>query len=462
MDIVMTDSTSIVILAAGKGTRLKMDIPKPLAPLHDKKLIDYVIESAKDFGDLFMVTGHQGELVKEHIQESWKDLKANYIHQTEQLGTGHAVRMYFEQAPDADKYAYTIVACADTPLLTKDVFQTLKDEVAKGFDAVCASFIEENPTGYGRIVRAEKGFSIVEEKDANDEQRKITEVNSGLYIFKTCYLKDHIFNLDSDNKAGEFYLTDTCKAGTNVQPLVFKDKNLFLGVNDLYQLSVAEKRYRNRVMKSLLVEGVRILDMSHSYIYTKDIGIASVIYPNVHIDSKTKIGSNVIIEPGCIINNSVVEDGVHLKAYTYLTDAIVRKDAKVGPMAQLRPGSDIGEGSKLGNFVEIKKSKLNKKVSVSHLSYVGDAEIGQNVNIGCGFITCNYDGANKHKTIIGEGSFIGSDCQMIAPVKIGKEAYIGSGSTINKDVPDGAFALARERQVTKEDMAKMFIKKKKQ
>lgn len=457
----MADLTSIVILAAGKGTRLKMDVPKPLAPLHNKTLIDYVIDSAKDFGDLYMITGHQSDLVKEHIEASWKDLDAKYVHQAEQLGTGHAVRMYFEQVNDADKYNYTIVACADTPLLTKEVFQTLIDEANKGFDAVCASFIEDSPTGYGRIVRGDKGFSIVEEKDATDEQRTITEVNSGLYIFKTSYLKSHIFNLDSNNKGGEFYLTDTCKKEANVKPLVFEDKNLFLGINDLYQLSVADRKLRNRNMHYLLREkGVRIIDPSHSYIYSNEIEVGSVIYPNVHIDSNTKIGKNVTIEPGCIINNSVIEDGVHLKAYTYLTDSVVRKNAKVGPMSQLRPGSDIGEGSKLGNFVEVKKSTLDKNVSVSHLSYVGDAEIGKNVNIGCGFITCNYDGANKHKTIIGEGSFIGSDCQMVAPINIGKEAYVGSGSTINKNVPDGAFAIARERQVTKDGLAKKFIKKK--
>jgi bifunctional UDP-N-acetylglucosamine pyrophosphorylase/glucosamine-1-phosphate N-acetyltransferase len=353
------------------------------------------------------------------------------------------------------------VACADTPLLTEDVFQTLNDEIEKGFDAVCASFIEETPLGYGRIVRSNKGFTIVEEKDATDAQRKITEVNSGLYIFKTQYLNDHIFNIDSNNKGGEFYLTDTCKADANVKPLVFEDKRMFLGVNDLYQLSVADKYYRNTKMRNLLIEGVRILDMSHSYIYTEEIGVGSIIYPNVHIDVDCKIGKNVTIEPGCIINNSIIEDNVHLKAYTYLTDSIVRNSAKVGPMSQLRPGSDIGEGSKLGNFVEVKKSKIAKNTSVSHLSYVGDAEIGSDVNIGCGFITCNYDGANKHKTIIGDGSFIGSDCQMVAPITIGKEAYIGSGSTVNKDVPDGAFAIARARQTTKEDMARKFIKKKK-
>lgn len=457
----MSNLTSIVILAAGKGSRLKMDVPKPLAPLHKNSLIDYVIKSAKNFGDLYLVTGHQGELVQEHMSKTWPELEVNYVNQEEQLGTGHAVRTYFEQVTTAKNYKYTIVACADTPLLTEDVFQTLNDEIEKGFDAVCASFIEETPTGYGRIVRSNKGFTIVEEKDATDEQRKITEVNSGLYIFKTQYLNDHIFNIDSNNKGGEFYLTDTCKADANVKPLVFEDKRIFLGVNDLYQLSVADKYYRNRNMRNLLIEGVRILDMSHSYIYTEQIGVGSVIYPNVHIDVDCKIGKNVTIEPGCIINNSIIENNVHLKAYTYLTDSIVRNSAKVGPMSQLRPGSDIGEGSKLGNFVEVKKSKIAKNTSVSHLSYVGDAEIGSDVNIGCGFITCNYDGANKHKTIIGDGSFIGSDCQMVAPITIGKEAYIGSGSTVNKDVPDGAFAIARARQTNKEDMAHKFIKKKK-
>lgn len=458
----MADTNSIVILAAGKGTRLKMDIPKPLAPVGDLTLVDFVIEAAKDFGKLHLITGHQKELVESHINDKWPNLDAEFIFQKEQLGTGHAVKTYFEGATNPDKYEYTVVACADTPLLTKETFESLLSEIKNGFDAVCATFIEENPTGYGRIIRSDKGFSIVEEKDATDEQRKVQEVNSGLYIFKTSYLKDHIFNLKSDNNAGEFYLTDTCKEDANVKPLIYEDKDTFLGVNDLYQLATADRILRWRNMKILQLEvGVRLIDLSHTYVYTANVGVGSVIYPNVQIDSKTVIGKNVTIEAGCIINNSIIEDGVHLKAYTYLTDAIVRKEAVIGPMSQLRPGSDIGEGSKLGNFVEIKKSKLDKKVSVSHLSYVGDAQVGQNVNIGCGFITCNYDGANKHKTIIGEGSFIGSDVQTIAPVNIGKNAYVGSGSTINKDVPDEAFAIARERQVTKEGMAKRFIKKKK-
>lgn len=457
----MTDLISVVVLAAGKGTRLKMDVPKPLAPIQNKTLLDYVLEASASFGDHYLVTGHQGELVKAHLANHWKELKTSYIEQKEQLGTGHAVRTYFEQNSNADKYKYTIVACADTPLLTKEVFHSLIQEVKKGFKAICASFIENNPTGYGRIIRGEKGFKIIEEKDANESEREVKEVNSGLYIFETEYLKKHIFNLDSNNKAGEFYLTDTCKIDANVEALVFEDKNLFLGVNDLLQLSIAESRIRTRFHKELLLNGVRMIDPSHSYVYTTNIKSGTTIFPNVHIDEFSKIGASVIIEPGCIIKNSTIEDGVHLKAYTYITDSIVRNSAKVGPMSQLRPGSDIGEGSKLGNFVEIKKSQIGKNTSISHLSYVGDAEVGSNVNIGCGFITCNYDGASKHKTLIGDGAFIGSDCQMIAPIEIGKDAYIGSGSTLNQSVPEGAFAIARQRQVTKEKMAKKFMKTKK-
>jgi len=457
----MTKLISIVILAAGKGTRLKMDVPKPLAPIHNKVLLDYVLESSSGIGDITLITGHQSELVEAHVNKNWKSLNCKFIEQKEQLGTGHAVMTYFEANADAAKYEYTLVMCADTPLITKDILEQLVVESQNGFDAVCATFVDENPTGYGRIIRSEKGFSIVEQKDANAEQLAITEVNSGLYIFKTAFLKSHMGNLSNDNKSGEFYLTDTFKAGANISPLQFAEKELFMGVNDLFQLGIAGRLLLQNNIRYLLREkGVRIIDLSHSYIYTPNVGRQTVIYPNAHIDAESIIGENVTIEPGCFIVNSTIKDGAVIKANTYITDSIVHENAKIGPMAQLRPGSEIGEGSKLGNFVEIKKSKVGKNTSVSHLSYLGDAEIGDNVNIGCGFITCNYDGAKKHKTIIGDGSFIGSDCQMVAPINIGKEAYVASGSTINKDVPDGAFAIARSRQETRESMAKRFIKKK--
>lgn len=456
----MSNNVAVVILAAGKGTRLKMDVPKPLAPLHKRVLLDYVLDSVDGLGDIYLITGHQNDLVESHVNQNRPELPSKFILQKEQLGTGHAVRTYFEGNPDSEKYDYTLVMCADTPLITKDILEELKEEISKGPDAVAATFEESTPFGYGRIIRAEHGFTIVEEKDATDEQRLIKEVNSGLYIFKTSYLKSHIFDIDSNNKAGEFYLTDTFKEDANVKAHLFADKSYFMGVNDLYQLARAERGLVQRNIRKLLIEGVRVLDPSHTYIYSKNVGIGSVIYPNVHIDETSTIGKNVTIEPGCFVVNSVIEDGATLKANTYVTDSIVGNGAKIGPMAQLRPGSEIGAGAKLGNFVEVKKSKIDENTSVSHLSYVGDAEIGREVNIGCGFITCNYDGANKHKTIIGDGSFIGSDSQMIAPITIGKECYVASGSTINQNMNDGAFAIARGRQTTKDGMARRFIKKK--
>lgn len=453
----MTDKISIVILAAGKGTRLKLKFPKPLAPLENKKLVDYVIDAAQGLGDISLVIGHQGEMIKDHF----KGKHFNYVEQKEQLGTGHAVQTYFDQTNNADEYKYTLVMCADTPLLTKDILSELLSEVKeKKLDAIAATFIDKNPKGYGRVIRGAKGFKIVEQKDASDSEQLIEEVNAALYVFKTDYLKKHIYGINSSNNANELYLTDTFSFNSNVEAKLYEDKDAFLGINDLYQLSVADRKLRKRNARLLMVYGVRFIDPSHSYVYSSKIGEGSVLYPNVHIDSESIIGENVTIEPGCIIRNSTIKSNTIIKAYTYITDSIVHANAKVGPMAQLRPGSDIGEGSKLGNFVEIKNSVVLKNSSISHLSYVGDAEIGNNVNIGCGFITCNYDGASKHKTIIGDGSFIGSDCQMVAPIEIGKESYIGSGSTINKNVPDGAFAIARSRQENKEGLAKRFIKKK--
>lgn len=458
----MSGKIAVVILAAGKGTRLKMDLPKPLAPLHKRVLIDYVTDSLKDLGDLYYITGHQNEFVEDHINKNFKN-KINYsfIHQKEQLGTGHAVRTYFENNKKSSEYEYTIVTCADTPLLTKDIFEKLLTEIKSGKDAVCATFMTKDPFGYGRIKRFEKGFEIVEQKDASVEDAKILEVNSGLYIFKTNYLEDHIFKILSNNKAGEFYLTDTFKREANVEPLMFEDSLSFLGVNDLYQLSQAERGVIMQATKHLLSHvGVRVIDPSHTYIYSKSIGRQTVVYPNVTIDEDSKIGEMVIIEQGCIIQNSIIDDGAHIKANSYITDSHVKAGAKIGPMAHLRPGSIIGEKSKLGNFVEIKKSTIGKNTSISHLSYVGDAEIGNDVNLGCGFITCNYDGANKLKTVIGDGSFIGSDTQMIAPITIGKDCYVASGSTINKSMNDGDFAVGRARQETKAGLAKKFIKKK--
>ena len=459
-----------VILSAGAGTRMNLSVPKPLAPFLGKCLVDYPLsESLKMMNSIAdsksftgIVTGHGKELVENYINSNYSDQKISYAFQAEQLGTAHALRCYFDQIDDAKKCEYTLVMCADTPLIKSDSLTALYQEAkSKGLDGVAATFEVTSPKGYGRIIRSSnKGFHIVEEKDASDEERKVQEVNSGMYVLKTSFILDHLYSIGSSNKAGEFYLTDLFKDDYNVAPILFESASSFVGVNNLEQLEKAEITMRKRLILSLRERGVRFVDSRHTYINTSEIGKGSFIHPNVSIDNLSKIGEGVTLEPGCIIVNSVIEDGVTVKAYSHLEEVILRKNSVVGPYARLRPGADIGEESKIGNFVEIKKSKLDKGVKVSHLSYVGDAEIGEETNIGCGFITCNYDGANKHKTKIGKKSFIGSDSQTVAPVTIGDECFVASGSTVTHDMNDGSFAISRTKQVTKEAMAKRFLKSK--
>ncbi len=461
----MSDKINIVLLAAGKGTRLNIDIAKPLCPANGKTLVDYVIEELAEIEiekKLYVVVGHKAENVETHICENFPNLDKKFILQKEQLGTGHAVKTFLDESPEAKDAEFTIVVCADTPLIKKNTYDQLINKIKNDdLQAVCATFKLANPTGYGRIVHADKGFKIIEEKDASDEIKKINEVNSGLYIFKTEHINSYINNLNKENNSNEYYLTDLVEPGLDVATLCYKDSLEFTGVNNLIQLEQIEKELRRRKLEELQLSGVRFINSDSVYIeQTVRIERECTIYPNVVLMGKTSIGQHSIIESGTTIKNSTVAANSIIKSNSYLEGAMVGERSAIGPMARLREGSVIGEACKIGNFVETKKVNFENGVKVSHLSYLGDADIGENTNIGCGFVTCNYDGANKHKTTIGKNSFIGSDCQVVAPIKIGSDAYIGSGSTINKDVPDGAFAIARERQTTKENMAKIFIKKK--
>ena len=463
----MNFSIGAVILAAGEGKRLKLDAPKPLAPCLDKKLVDFPIRELKKFfsqnnlsGNITAVVGHQRELVKAYIEKNNSDVV--FAIQEKQLGTADALRAYFNSSSATLNYDYTLVICADTPVVSSveltEMLTLLKNE---NLDAVAASFIEHNPKGYGRIVRGSKGFHIVEEKDASDEIRKISEVNSGLYILKTKYVHEHLKAVDANNKSGEFYLTDVFKDGLNVKAHCFPNGDVFLGVNTLEQLERVEGALRESIKSNLRANGVRFIDSSHCYIDSEvEIGEGSVIYPNTFITGKTRIGKNVVVEMGAQISSSILEDNTKVLAHSILEGATVRTKASVGPFARLRPGADIGPEAKIGNFVEIKKSVLDKGVKVSHLSYVGDAFIGEETNIGCGFITCNYDGVHKHVTKIGKNCFIGSDSQTVAPVEIGDDCFVASSSTITKNMPNGAFAISRTQQTTKEGMAHRFIKKK--
>lgn len=463
----MKMSVGAVILAAGEGKRLKLSAPKPLAPCLDKKLVDYPLLQLNEFFkrqnldfQTTVVVGHRRDEVRQYLERSHQDLK--FAIQREQLGTADALKSYFEADVKNTDYDFTIVACADTPLITSSELETMFAYlINNNLDAVAATFTEENPYGYGRILRGACGFSIVEEKDASEVERKICEVNSGLYIFRTRYVLDHLKKVSSQNHSREFYLTDVFKIGLNVAPLHFEEKKTFLGVNNLAQLEEVEASLRERIRQYHRENGVRFIDAKTTYIdIDVKIGREAIIFPNVYLSGKTVIGTRSIIEAGAIIIDSEVHEDVVVHAYSHLEDVVIYSRASVGPFARLRPGTSVGAESKIGNFVEMKKAILEKGVKISHLSYVGDAFIGEETNIGCGFITCNYDGASKQITRIGKNCFIGSDSQTVAPVSIGDDCFVASSSTITKSMPTGAFAISRGQQVTKENLAYRFIKKK--
>ena len=465
----MSDQMNMVILAAGKGTRLKIDTPKPLLTALGKPLVEHVCHELLSFtknnnlrASLNFVVGHAKEQVESFLESKFSAEKPSFSWQKEQLGTGHALQVFFENNPNAWNSKYTLVACTDTPLLRAEIYTKLLNHLTdEKLDAVAATFKVQDPKGLGRVERGERGFKIIEEKDATENQRLISEVNSAVYIFKTETIKKKLSSLSSDNKSSEFYLTDIFSIGDNVMPILFEKAEDFLGVNTLIELERAQKILSSRKKTKLALAGVRFYDSATTYVESDvEVLAGAVIHPGVCLYGKTKIGSDCIIENGVILRDSQIGAGTRILANSYIEKAQIDENCSIGPMARIREGSIIKDECRIGNFVETKKVELHKGVKVSHLSYVGDAEIGTQTNIGCGFITCNYDGAKKHKTKIGSHSFIGSDCQMIAPITIGDEVFIGSGSTINKNVPDKAFAIAREKQVIKEDKARLFLKKK--
>jgi bifunctional UDP-N-acetylglucosamine pyrophosphorylase/glucosamine-1-phosphate N-acetyltransferase len=460
---------SVVVLAAGKGTRMKLDMPKALAPALGLGLIDFVLNETEEFlnsinekSPICVVVGHKKEMIEAHLQK--RPSKYSFAWQKEQKGTADALKVAFHDHPELWNTDFIMVSCADTPLVDKKIFEKMWSHLKENpeLKAVAASFISKNPHGYGRIVRNAKkiGFKIKEEKDADSEEKKITEVNAAFYIVKTSHLKDVLEKIDNKNNSGEFYLTNIFQEDYLVEALSF-DEKYFMGVNTLEQLSEIQEVLLNRKRTMLMQNGVQFILPQTTYIdWLVQINEGTVIYPNVCIEGKTKIGKNCIIESGTVIKKSIIENDVQILSNSYIDSALIHGHTSIGPMARIRPDTEIGENAKIGNFVEIKKSKINKGSKVSHLSYVGDATIGENSNIGCGFITCNYDGKNKHQTIIGNNTFIGSDCQTIAPVEIGDNAFVAAGSTITQNVPSESFAIARAKQVNKDGAAKRFLKSK--
>ena len=442
--------TKVVVLAAGQGTRMKSKVPKVLHKVLDKKMIDYVIEAAKEAGadEICAVVGHQSAMVKAMIGDSVSEFAV----QKEQLGTGHAV-MQAESFMGTD--GDVLVLCGDTPLITGKTIKELFDSHRKdGNSATVVSVMLDDPSGYGRIVRNNNSFDkIVEQKDASDEEKEIKEINTGVYVFKASDLAESLKELKNDNAQNEYYLTDCLEImknkGLNVGVMIADDENEFLGINSKLQLAQATKIMKKRINEYHMVNGVTIEDPDNTYI-GKDVVIKpdTVILPGTVIEGKTEIGTDCIIGPNSRITNSIIKDCVTVQA-SVLLSAEVDNYTTIGPFAYLRPNSKIGEHVKIGDFVEIKNSTIDDGTKVSHLTYVGDSDVGKNVNFGCGTVTVNYDGKNKFRTTIGDNAFIGCNTNLIAPVTVKENAFTAAGSTITFDVPEGSLSIARAKQVNK-------------
>jgi len=439
----------VVILAGGQGTRMKSKVPKVLHKVLDKTMVDYVIDISLKAGskDICVVVGHQSAMVKAMIGS-----RVKFAVQKEQLGTGHAV-MQAEEFIGED--GNVIILCGDTPLIRPETLKQLTEKHITENNAVTViSTIIDNPFGYGRIVRENNNFSkIVEQKDTDKEQEKIKEINTGVYIFNCKELKNAFRELKNDNSQGEYYLTDTLEIiknkGLNVGIMVAKDENEFLGVNSKLQLSQATEIMKKRINEKLMIDGITLTDPNNTYIgIDVEIKPDTVILPGCYIEGKTKIGEDCIIGPNTRITSCKIHDGVTIQNST-LIDAEIDNFTTIGPYAYLRPNSKIGEHVKIGDFVEIKNSTIDDGTKVSHLTYVGDSDVGKNVNFGCGTVTVNYDGKNKFRTKIGNNAFIGCNSNLVAPVTLEDNCYTAAGSTITDNVPEDSLAIARARQINK-------------
>jgi bifunctional UDP-N-acetylglucosamine pyrophosphorylase/glucosamine-1-phosphate N-acetyltransferase len=448
----MNENLEVIILAAGLGTRMKSATIKILHRAAGRPIIDYVLDLAADLCRTppVMIVGFQRDAVQKAVGS-----RARFAVQEEQLGTGHAVLQAASLIePTGVENKRILILSGDVPLTRPETLQRLLDEHERSGNALTLLTMRlDEPAMYGRIVRDESGAvtRIVEAKDASEEQKRIDEVNAGIYVFNGEHLFDNLRNLSPENAQKEYYLTDLLavirEAGHRVGAVVANDPVEALGVNSRGELAQVETEIQRRVVEHLMREGVTFRNPSTVVIdSTVTIGPDTVVYPFVTLEGTTRIGEGCVVEPGVHLVNCTVGDDVHLKTGTVAEDAIIEDEATVGPYAHLRPGSQLGKRVKVGNFVETKKAVFGEGAKASHLSYIGDAEVGADVNIGAGTITCNYDGVNKHKTILEDGVFIGSDTQLVAPVRVGRGAYVGAGSTITKDVPADALALSRTPQ----------------
>ena len=437
---------SVVILAAGKGTRMYSDLPKVLHKVAGKPMVKHVIDTAKQLNaeQIHLIYGHGADLLKQRLA----DEPVNWVFQAEQLGTGHAMQ---QAAPFFADDENILMLYGDAPLITTETLQKLI--AAKPENGIALLTVNlENPTGYGRIIRQDGNVTaIVEQKDANAEQLKITEVNTGVMVSDGASFKKWLARLDNNNAQGEYYMTDVIglanQDGFKVVAVQATDMMEVEGANNRLQMAALERYFQRKQAQELLLAGVSLtdperFDLRGELEHGKDVEIDI----NVIIEGNVRLGDRVKIGAGCVLKNVEIADDVEIKPYSVLENAVVGEKAAIGPFSRLRPGAELAAETHVGNFVEIKQAKVGKGSKVNHLTYIGDAEIGRDCNIGAGVITCNYDGANKFKTVIGDNVFVGSDSQLIAPVTIADNVTVAAGATVTDNVEAGALVISRVRQ----------------
>lgn len=438
---------NVVILAAGKGTRMHSTLPKVLHSLAGKSLLQHVLDTARGLSasTIQLVTGHGAEAVREAVAGQ----NVHCVLQEQQLGTAHAVN---QALPMLDEDAMALILFGDVPLVQETTLRSLLQQANDNTMAVLTCLMK-NPQGLGRIVRDDNGniLSIVEEKDATAEQRKIKEINTGIMAIPVKRLQQWLPRIRSNNAQKEYYLTDVVALaladGCRVLTSPSHDEYETAGINDRIQLAAIERHYQHRVATQLMKNGVTLRDPSRLDVRgSVKCGLDVELDVNVILEGIIELGSNVTIGPNCVLKNCRIGDNTEVAANSVLEDCVVGNHCSIGPFARIRPGTEVGDEAKVGNFVEIKKTKIGRHSKVNHLSYVGDSELGENVNIGAGTITCNYDGVNKFKTIIGDNVFIGSNTALVAPVTVASGATVGAGSVITKDVAEKQLAIARGRQ----------------
>lgn len=439
----------VIILAAGKGTRMKSTKPKVLHRIANKPMILHIYDNVKKLNPskIHVVYGFGGEKLKEELKKIESDI--NFVFQKDQLGTAHAVN---QALPYVDKDSHIIVLNGDVPLLSFETMKKMIDSISETSFGILTTKVK-NPYGLGRIIRDEKGnfLKIVEEKDADTEIKKINEINVGVYYGQAQQFIENINLIKNSNKQNEYYLTDICALlltkNQKVECFLSFDEDECLGVNDHIQQSYLEKIIQRKNAENLMKEGVTIIDPNRFDLRGNLIcGSDVVIDVNVIIEGNVKIGNNVYVGPGCILKNCEINDFSEISPYSVIESSILGKNNTIGPFSRLRPGNKLEDDVHVGNFVEIKNSSINDGTKAGHLTYIGDSIVGQNVNFGAGTITCNYDGANKHKTVIGNNVFIGSDTQLVAPVEIEDNATLGAGSTITKKVSKDQLVITRVPQ----------------